>query len=543
MSENSSESRINYRRITLKILLASLVAGTVWFLRPMLHAIIYRAFYSPGGALLVLLPVSIGVLLYFLPPIGEESTESIVYKSKVFGGVLVLGLVLSIVFGLAGGVYEEKELANEAMDRAEVIDDFPEFNEDNPRIVPRAVADTQTRGSVSYAQHQLGKSDIARSEDGDLVWSYPIQPDQFQNQLSGNQRGVLLSDMTRMEDREISAYDNQTFKYGQNMFLHRSAEWNIKKSGGFWSQYRDDPIEFVHNGTAYMAFLKTGHEWDLFPVPHTTPTWDGVALVHPDGTVDHLSPEEAQESEILDGQRIFPLYNSERYAQSLEYRNGFWNQVPILGTFSEVVNPASLPSGSDNSQPFVVDLEGERMSYIHAMEPAGQQTRGLAEVWFFDSQTGNMRYYSTGDSTLLGPERATDIVRSEDTQTTWDTPDSNGQFSVVEPIPIAIDGELWWHSKVVPVDNTDVTRNSFVSAETGNVMEFETTENVVQFMSGAEIEGINDSDENMNDSETENITGYVLVKDEDGNVVQRIPIREGENIEIDTTADDSDNDE
>ncbi|PSP27049.1 hypothetical protein BRC65_08045 [Halobacteriales archaeon QH_2_65_14] len=77
------------------------------------------------------------------------------------------------------------------------------MNEENARIAPRPVADVQTRGSVSYRRYRLGTSDIARMEDGRLAWSYPIQPDGLRNKLFEHQQGVFVTDMTRMEDREI----------------------------------------------------------------------------------------------------------------------------------------------------------------------------------------------------------------------------------------------------------------------------------------------------------------------------------------------------
>jgi hypothetical protein len=481
------------------------------------------------------IPFAVGVLLYFAPPFNGNDTPS---KTSIITGVFVVGLALAIVLGGVGGLYEERKLADDAMQNAQSVEEFPEVNEDNPRIVPRKVADIQTRGSVSYRQHQLGTSDIARTEDGDLSWGYPIQPDQFQNRLRGNQRGILLSDMTTMEDREMQAYDQQDFTHGEAMLLHRSAEWNLKKTD-YMAQYRDNPTTFTHDGEAYMVYPKTGHEWHLLPVPHTTPTWEGVALVHTDGTIEHMSPEEARQSEILEGQRLYPLYNSQRKASSLEYRNGIVNQWPILGTFEGVVVPAHMPAGAGNSQPFVIDMADERMDYVYAFEPAGSQSRGLDEVWFFDGRSGEMEYFETGDETLLGPSRAVDIVRSEDSRTQWDTEETSGQFRVVEPVPTVVNGELWWHTKVVPVDNTDVTRNSFVSAHTGNVVEMQDTDAVIKFMSGMSAEELDNATVNTEEaSEGETADGYILIK-EDGEVVDRIPVQQGQDVELEFSTEDS----
>ena len=535
---NASATDINLARIGSRLLIVTLLGAVIWWLRPLFHPVIYGIAYSPSTIYVVGIPLLTGLLLYLLPPfnVTKEDVSSRDAKTALFSLSVIAGVFLALTLGNLGGTFEDRHLATEAMEQATAEAEFPRANEENPRIVPQAVADIQTRGSVSYRQHQLGISDIARMEDGRLAWSYPIQPDQFRNRLQGNQRGVLLSDMTAMEDREMRAFDEHPFTYGQNMILHRSADWQLKKSD-FWVQYRDDPIEFTHDGEAYMAFPKTGHEWHLLPIPHTTPTWEGVALVHQDGTIEHFTPNEARASDILDGQRLFPLYNASRYAESLQYRGGILNVMPAIGTYEGVVEPAALPAGAGNSQPFVIDLQGERMSYVYAMEPAGLDTRGLDEVWFFDSHTGEMRFFETGTETLLGPERAMGIVRAEDTRTDWDTERSSGEFSVVEPIPTVVDGDLWWHAKVVPTDNTDVTRNAFVNAHSGTVVEIRETAAVVDFLSGEDADDISDVEVvAAEDDIEEDAPAYYIIISEDGEEVDRIGVDDVEDIGIEVEA-------
>lgn len=533
-------STTNKTALGIKVLAVLLAAVLVYLWRPLFHGVIYRIAYSPGGLIVFGLTLVVGLFLFLSPPLKDTSADSSAEaKATMLGIVFVIALILAFLYGVPASWAEEETLAERTMDRAEQVDEFPAVNTDNPRIVPRAVADTQTRGSVSYRQHELGTSDIARMEDGRLAWSYSIQPDPFMVKLRGNQRGVLLSDMTRMEDREMQAYDDQEFVHGQAMFAHRSADWHLKKSD-FWAQYRDDPIEFVHDGQAYMAYPKTGHEWRLGPIPHTVPVWKGVALVHTDGTIEHLSPEEARQSEILDGQRLYPLYNARREASSLRYRNGIVNQMPLIGSYQGVIEVADMPGGAGNSQPFVIDLEGENMNYVMAMEPHGESSRGLDEVWFFDADTGQPRYYATGGDTLLGPERAMGIIRSEDSQTEWVVGDEEAEsgFQVVEPVPVTIDDELWWHAKVVPLDQTDVTRNAFVNAHTGNAVELHSTEAVREFMAGENVTGIDDAANATTEpaNDTEGVAYYVVVTDEDGNVIERIPVQEGQEVRIEQSA-------
>jgi hypothetical protein len=515
--------------------------------RPLWHGFVYGILYAPaltvfgGGAVLA------AVVLWFVPPSavggeGERSLPGVLLeadspldalfaldgsrgrKLRLFAAALVVLAVLAVLVSFPAGMFEQRTLAQQTMDDATEVDEFPQANPVNPRVVPRQVADITTRGSVSYRQHRLGTSDIARTENGSLAWSYAIQPDGFRNTLIEHQRGVLVTDMTRMDDRPIDVYEEE-FTYGEGMFLHRSADWNLKATD-YLAKYDDDAVEFSHDGRPYMYYPKTGHEWHLLPFPHTTPTWDGGALVPPDGGIEHLSPEQARAEPILEGQRLYPLTLTRDEMGSLGYRNGIINQLPVVGAHEGEIELARLPSEADNAQPFVIDLEGERMSYVTAMEPYGEDTRGLDEVWFADAETGEYTFFGTGDRTLTGPERAMGIARSADSRTNW------GQnFVVTEPVPVTIDGELWWHLKVSPTDFTDVTRNVFVNADTSRTVEIRDDEAVRSFVRGDvgedDLEPIDGGDAADRD-----VVYYILVTDEGGEVIERIPVERGQDTTI-----------
>lgn len=513
--------------ITLgKLAVLAILGAIVYLWRPLFHGLIYPIFYSPAAAIGLGIPLLAAVLLFLLPKIRADRSTSVEAKLSLLVSVTVVAIVLALLIGIPSGMFEQRTVAEGTMENSVEVDEFPEINEENPRIVTQDVSDVQTRGSVSYRQHRLGESDIARMEDGSLSWSYSIEPDGLRNQLFEHQRGVVMNQMTSIDSRSTETIDEQEFEHGEGMLFHRSAEWNMKK-GGFWSQYNDEPVEFIHDGDAYMYYAKTGHEWHFTPIPHTTPTWDGGALVHTDGTIEHLSPDEAQEHPILEGQRLYPLDVSQDEMESLGYRNGIINQMEVVGAHEDQVDVASMPSQAGNSQPFVVDLEQERMAYVTAMEPYGDDTRGLDEVWFVDSRTGTFEYYGTGGETLTGPERAMGIVRSEDTQTGW-----GDDFEVVEPIPVTVDGELWWHSKVVPTDNTDISRNVFVNSHTGDAIEVHGDNAIAEFLAGDDPDEVDEVDEVGEEPAPDDpaVEYYVVIYDEDGEEIERIPIEPGQDV-------------
>lgn len=560
-------SNFNVFTFAIKLAVLAIVGGGVWFFRPWFHGLVYSIAYSPFSLIAFGIPILIAVILFLAPSIKKEneygSTEpSSIRKAKLFGAFFAFFLVTGMVVGIAGSMVADRTMAEQSMDNVEFVDEPPAMNPDNPRVAPRAVSDTQTAGSLSYPQHRLGSSDIARSVDGDLVWSYGLQPDQFRNQFSGNQIGFVHADMTKMSNRQTVAHDTYEFKHGQNMRLWNNVDWQIKKQGGFseayMSAYYDDSYEIVdENGDAYIVYPKTGHEWHLTPIPHTTPTWDGVAVVAEDGNVDHLSPEEAQNSDLLDGQRLYPIHNSKAYSESLSYRNGIANTMPLVGTYEGVVEPASMPSGVGNDQPFVVDMEGETMNYMYAMEPAGSGS-GLSEIWYFNGETGEMQAYETGGDTVFGPERAVGIARGTDTQTDWG---EDGQALAVEPILITVDGDLYWHIKAVTSDQTDVTRSIFISASESDVGDgadpeeaaeasvvLTTTDEVRAFIAGdIDEDDVDDEaviEEPTDDERDDGVAYYIVIIDENGEEIDRIAVEHGQDTMIETdSGTDSDSDD
>ena len=543
------------------VLVAAVAAG--YLTRPIWHGLVYSAVYSPTGLLVVGGGSLAAVALWYLPPdrldtdgSGGSSGPGVVSDdpdpigelsgagdgtaaAKVRLLAVIVGLLIAVSFLVGGisGTLEQRTLAQETMADATEVEDFPEANPENPRVVPRRVSEVTTRGEISYRQHRLGASDIARREDGSLAWSYPIEPDGFRNTLLLNQRGVLLSDMTRIDDRRTETFDDTQFTYGEGMFLHRSSDWQLKATD-YFARYTDDAVEFTHDGTPYMYYPKTGHEWRLTPFPHTVPVWDGGALVAPDGEIRHLTPAEAQDSEILDGQRLYPVSLTRTEMGSLGYRNGIINQLPVVGAHRGEIEVAELPDGADNEQPFIIDLAGERMSYVTAMEPYGADSRGLDEVWFADAETGEYTFFGTGRETLTGPERAMGIARSEDSQTNWGT-----NFVVTEPVPTIVQENLWWHIKVSPTDFTDVTRNVFVNADSGEAIAVRTDADTRAFIRGDVDEPTAGGDGSGQDGGDDSAGGpgsdsegdvlyYVVVTDANGDVVERIPVRSGQDTSI-----------
>lgn len=529
----------------VKIVALLIFAGLLYYWRPVVHPFAYLARYSAVGMIVIGSTTAVALLLYLAPPLRDETSgdPSPVTKAQLLGAWFIIVLVIGVVVGMAGGVYQGAVHAEQTMDRADEVETLPAMDVDHPRITPRKVADKQTRGSVSYRKYQLGASDIMRGDNGSLVWSYATEPEGPRNSIVEEQDGVVTADLTTMDDREIRTV-RVDMKYGMGMTIgstndsfleNRDVRWKLLKSD-YWTTYQDDVRPFIHDGQPYLYFPKTTYNVNWLPVPHRTVEWDGGALVHADGTIEQLSSEAARNHPVLEGQPLFPYANTKERLGDIGYREGIVN---AWIEHENQVERADMPAGAGNEQPFVVDLEERPISYVTALEPYGDDTRALDEVWFTNSRTGKFTVYSSGEKNLIGPERAVAIARSTDTNTNW-----GENFRIVEPVPVVIDGELWWHMKVVPSDSTAVSRNIFVhgNADDGRTAVLYSTDAVTDLLGGTNVTDVNETQSSTGgttgSAPTDGVdTEYVLVvRNEDGEVVDTVPVGSNETISINGTA-------
>jgi hypothetical protein len=306
---------------------------------------------------------------------------------------------------------------------------------------------------------------------------------------------------------------------GRGEGLISEYRWKLLKEK-FWVRY-GDPTMVEHEGSVYMAvpYKSYDHHVRFTPLPsvYATPKWGGVALVAPDGTVSHLSPDEARRNPVLADQRLYPFDLARYYVESMRYKNGIVNKWFVHEDELEV---APVP-GEDNDQPFLVLTEAAGIQYFVAAEPYGD-AQGIYQLWMFDGRTGNVeRYQLPTDSALMGPRKAANYVRKANDRTDWD------RFTPSEPVPAVIDETLYWQVRVVPSDSSGIAYTAFVDADSGDVYTFDDDEDIRAFLGG-------DVSPDRQTTETTDGGSAVVIKirDANGNVVNTVEVTEGQSIEI-----------
>ncbi|MFB6243191.1 MAG: hypothetical protein ABEH80_03745, partial [Halobaculum sp.] len=493
------------------VVLGLLALGIAYLIRPFLHGIVMGVYTTPELVFAV-----VAAAITYRVVAQRASTEDALRVTATVG-VVVLFAATAL-----GGVYSTAALGQVTMDTSAERAALPEIDADHPRIVPKAVADRYASNSLQTSRFKAVGGDVTVL-NGTTYWSYALAPDGTRNRLLDQQSGTVLVDMEQ-KGKSVRIVDGD-LQAGIGMAITDSYTWKLHTSGPYLVDYHE-PFMVVHEGEQYIAVPYTKPVFDFrIPVPFTRPTWGGVALIDSDGTVRHLSPQEAQNEPVLSEQRLYPFDLAREQVAATRYRNGIVNTLPVVGAHEEEIELAPLP-GEGNEQPFLTRTE-EGLTYFLAAEPYGE-TQGLREVWVVDPRTGGFERFGTqAGSTLLGPRKSADFVRQAARTTDWD------RFTPSEPIPAVVDGTLYWELRVVPTDASGISYVAFVNAQSSDVLEAETTQQVKQILRGKTGAAV-DRDR-QDDDGTDREPKLVIVKrNADGEVIDRIVVYENESVTIQT---------
>jgi hypothetical protein len=451
----------NPRRLAvLTVVATALLLVLAWYFRPWLHGLVYGVYTTPVLPFAAALGLGLAVLAR--RHLGALASGQV--------GLVVFALVLFVGAG-ATGLLAGEEVGRTTMDRAATAESLSETDPGKPRVVTKSVASRYASNTLNFPQYRVAGGDVT-VRNGTPYWSYALAPDGTFNYLTKQQHGTVLVDMTR-QNAEVDTVVGDLRK-GIGPAFYNEYRFSMLKRANYLVEY-DDPFMVVDGGEQYIAVPYTKPEFHWLPLPYTTPEWGGVVLIDGDGTVEDLSPAEAREHPVLAEQKLYPFELARQKVAATKYRNG------ILNTYTsheDEIEVAPVP-GEDNDQPFLVFTEAGP-EYVVAVEPYGQ-AQGLKEVWTVDGRTGEYAVYSPSES-LFGARKATDYVRQAARTTDWN------RFTPAEPIPVVIDGQLYWEVRVVPEDSSGIAYVAFVNARSTDVHEVDTTAQVRAFLEGERVD-------------------------------------------------------
>jgi len=444
-------------RLFLPFLVFALI---IWFFRPWFHGIIIGLYRNPT---IIYIFIALGAILVYTSK--QKLTEGYTRKNASIGGIFALIILLLVVLSILTGALSNTALYKEY--HPTQVSSELELSSSKIRILPKLTAYRYAVDTIEYARYTLGWSHLT-IRDGTPVWGFFIVPDGAWNAIRLKDKGILFVDMNTTEAR-MERVENE-LQVGPGMLVFDNLEWNLYKK--HYLIELDIPRTLYYDDRAYIVVPYISYS---FRVVYTVPKWGGVFIVDEEGNIEDLTPEEALKDERLKDFPIFPelltrkIVNSQNYWKENVFSNikNLWlhheNQIELIDV-----------SEQGNRQPFLVISNDGKKYWMIAVEPYGR-AHGLAAIYLVDAQSGEMSQIKF-ETPLTGPAKAIDYVKKALPMFDW------SQFMAVEPIPIFLNGELWWRVAIIPGSGSGVAKIGFVNAETKEVQIFENEDEVRTFL-------------------------------------------------------------
>lgn len=503
-------------------------------------------FQTIGYALLIQSPA----LLWWVA-VGIVGVGLLLYTDHRTGAITfgVFALVMALFVGpMLSGVYAQEHIL--ATQDFEQRAELPDSSTEHVRVLPQNVADRYAESANQLPRYATGNSDIAYN-NGTYTWSYPVEPGPFMLKWQGNQWGAYYVDMEQTS-RSVST-SQTTMQNGQGQLFIDSFNWQATFNRLDVSHRHDTTFVFedhsasgeCEDGCTHIARSYVTHDWKWrwtpIPMPYAVPEYGGTQVMNPDGTIDDYSPSEVAASDLFEGQNTYPYALARFRMKSMQLQNGLVNKLFYQKGVPKIADTGGF---SDNKQPFTVPMNGADgsapdLQYFIAATPAGSGD-GIYQIYQIDGQTGEIEYVNFDDN-KAGPQKAAGYTRSQNRAPNWAANNEDGSTQITEPIPLVIDGDLYWHMRVTPTDGSKVSYTTFVNADTGNVYRAGTTSEIYTFIESgnAGATGGNESD-NTGDlnrdaqNETSGDGQFTVVVIEDGEAVETFKVTNNQTVEIRT---------
>ena len=331
-----------------------------------------------------------------------------------------------------------------------VVSELPERTQ--PRLFPRSGIDDDPQFRDSKEVHL-----VRDPESGQLMWTGEWRG----SWLSGESHGIAYKRLDTVV--EPSAVVQGGFDHSVSAITPSTLKGKAKL---------DHPFSAIQ-----YPVLIPGEEGEAFAMapymgfrgfPFRTPYLKGVLVYHQDGTLEDLTPEEAQaRDELVRTGRIYPEKVARAEAEAIADSEEFEGEIV---------------DGEGNKQPYLTAITDEKTVWVTIINEEGRGGKVTAVV-LTDSSTGETEVWKpSADENLVSTERIIDLARALPLQ--WETTrccDSDGHSytvtlrEVVEPRLAFKNGKPYYLVTVVPTDELAIGREVeytlLIDAETGEELD------------------------------------------------------------------------
>ena len=455
----------------------------VWLVSPLFHGLAMALYINWPFFLVILVGVVLGGYLWNT---GDKDPAKV---------IVVVAAIAAVAYMLTAAPLRDLKYLDSI--EPNEVEEMPDTT--GVRYLPYEVAARFGQNTQDDSTLVLGDFEPLDNDAGGIDWVAPREPNGVWNSFTNNQDGVMV-----IKPDGSAELMNQEFKRGEGMALHRNVAWHLKRERFF--VHHTNQYYVLHDGELLGLVPYVSYR---FSFPVMVPQWGGVMVVHPDGEIEDLSPEEAIKDGRFEGERLYPEQLARKVGDVWKYRNGYWNTwsahedeavIPEIGGTGEDNSSggkAAKSSGnssanqvSTNQMPFLIPTE-EGPKWFLAAEPYGGSF-SMYRAIYINAHDGEVTYFrpDTG-SALIGVNKGLDYARATFPNYQW------GRNAILlEPRPIIKDETLYWMATITNSDTAGVNKTVMVnSAEQGEVTVLDSYEDVLAFVEGedtgrtVEVEG------------------------------------------------------
>ena len=367
----------------------------------------------------------------------------------------IAAFVLLIVGSGANGALISRSLADNT-DFAR-IPQLPEGGQ--VRLVPREVAEQNASSAFNSSTETLTDFRIVRTPDG-LRWTALRTPQGAFRTFSKKSQGLVVLDAEQTA-RSLNQVD-QELTVAPGLQVTDNLRWRLIKRRFFVEL--QDPVG-IQTPDGVKIMVPYIERRGLFV---RRPVLGGVFVVSGDGRIEDLEPAEAAKRPELAGTgRIYPDTLARTVQDAYAYKGGIFNKLFVHEDQTQITDTAL------NRQPYLIDFAGGLgPQWVTVAEPYGRAFAASA-IFLTDATTGKVRVWRVprGQS-LSGNRRALEAVRAVSIPGVdfGQGPGGTGNFRVVEPRPVFVQGRLVYLTSIIPLSANSVSKTVVVNAETNKLV-------------------------------------------------------------------------
>ncbi len=461
------------RRSWPGLLALLLVLLVLWWLRPVFHGLVMFFYTSPiiWFPPIAILAIGFAVRRYRRPKLSKRDLELLAGREREESGARrrlpSVGVGVGVVAGLAFfsfllGAAFKGPLTSRAIykhtDYAS-IGGLPEGGV--VRLVPQEVAVQIASSGFNSPTEKLTDFRSVVTPEG-LGWSAFRTPDGVFRIFSKKSQGIVTLNAESTE-RRVKTSDAE-LEIAPGQLLTDNLRWRLLK--------RHYLIDLANPVGALGADGRP-----IIIVPYISykgwlirrPVLGGVFVVHPDGEIEDLTPDEARKRpEITSTGRLFPDTLARRYQDAYAYKRGIWNRFFVHEEQTQISDTES------NQQPYLIDFGDRGAKWVTVAEPYGRAFAANA-IFLTDTITGKTEIWRVSrNASLSGNRRAVQTVRSVSIPGVVFAGEgakgTGGRFKVVEPRPVFVRGRLLYLVSVIPENGNSVSKSVVVDAARNKVV-------------------------------------------------------------------------